>query len=481
MSLPSPVQRTKKKKLSRGIVITLIVAGVLFIVSGVVFAVSEGTRRITAHAQNLHIVDDALLVANTTQAQAAFAVHLGQVETQFRADTSESRAENVEGARQGLVLLADGMALLAERDRVSPELEADTVAFAGSTGRILDLVEAGSFTEAQDVAAAEANPAYSSMVGHLSGELDVQRSAVFAADSRVAWWGDIARLLVALLIPLAVIVIYREVVRRQQRQAELEVRIDAEREVSKARDDFVANASHEFRTPLTSIYGLSQLLEEHEGVDEEGRELAGMISNEASDLSRMVEDLLTTARLEADALTFQREQVLTHEDIDDIIRPFNRSGTPIELSVKPAVVRVDRLRQRQVLRNLISNARKYGGDILRVTGEKNGDWFEWTVADNGDGIPEELQGKLFERFMHQGTNVSVPGGVGLGLSIVRALAEGMGGSVRYQRSDGWTRFIMQVPLAVADAVEERALVAAPTAGGSFQVAASKPFDGNGRS
>ncbi|NNC74191.1 MAG: hypothetical protein HKN93_01645, partial [Acidimicrobiia bacterium] len=304
MSLPSPVQRTKKKKLSRGIVITLIVAGVLFIVSGVVFAVSEGTRRITAQAQNLHIVDDALLVANTTQAQAAFAVHLGQVETQFRADTSESRAENVEGARQGLVLLADGMALLAERDRVSPELEADTVAFAGSTGRILDLVEAGSFTEAQDVAAAEANPAYSSMVGHLSGELDVQRSAVFAADSRVAWWGDIARLLVALLIPLAVIVIYREVVRRQQRQAELEVRIDAEREVSKARDDFVANASHEFRTPLTSIYGLSQLLEEHEGVDEEGRELAGMISNEASDLSRMVEDLLTTARLEADALTF---------------------------------------------------------------------------------------------------------------------------------------------------------------------------------
>ncbi|MBT8197886.1 MAG: HAMP domain-containing histidine kinase, partial [Acidimicrobiia bacterium] len=313
-------------------------------------------------------------------------------------------------------------------------------------------------------------------VGHLSSELEFQRSAVFASDSRVAWFGDLARLLVALLIPLAIIVIYREIVRRQQRQAELEVRIDAEREVSKARDDFVANASHEFRTPLTSIYGLSQLLEDHPGVDEEGRELAGMISNEAADLSRMVEDLLTTARLEADALSFQREQVLTHEDIDDIVRPFNRSGTPVEVRVKPAVVRVDRLRQRQVLRNLISNARKYGGDTIRVTGEKNGDWFEWIVADNGDGIPEELHGRLFERFMHQGTNVSVPGGVGLGLSIVRALVEGMGGSVRYHHSDGWTQFVVQVPLAVADAVEEKALVAAPTTGGSFQVAASKPFD-----
>lgn len=485
MSLPSPVQRARKEKtkgprsrhrLSRGVVVTLIVAGVLFIVSGVVFAVSEGTRRITAHAQTLHIVDDALLVANTTQAQAAFAVHLGQVEEQFRADTSVSRSENVDGARRGLELLAEGTTLLTDRGRLTPEAERETASFIASTRDVLDLVVAGDFAAAQELAESTSNPAYALLVGHLSAELEYQRSEVFASDSRVAWMGDVARLLVALLIPLAIIVIYREVVRRQQRQAELEVRIEAEREVSKARDDFVANASHEFRTPLTSIYGLSQLLEEHPGVDEEGRELAGMISNEAADLSRMVEDLLTTARLEADALTFQREQVLTHEDIDDIVRPFNRNGSSIGVEVKPAVVRVDRLRQRQVLRNLISNARKYGGDTIRVTGAKRGDWFEWAVEDDGDGIPDELRGKLFERFMHQGTNVSVPGGVGLGLSIVRALAEGMGGSVDYQRNAGWTRFIVRVPLAVADAAEERAMVSAPVAGGSFQVAASTPLD-----
>jgi len=189
------------------------------------------------------------------------------------------------------------------------------------------------------------------------------------------------------------------------------------------------------------------LIEEDPDSSEATREFAAIISTEAADLTRMVEDLLTTARLESGALTFHAEDVVTDEEAIEVLGPFNRSRTAVVADVAPAVVRVDRLRQRQILRNLVSNALKYGGSEVEVVGTKDTKTYEWVVRDNGDGIPEELAPNLFQRFVHRGTTVVVPGGVGLGLSIVRALAEGMDGSVSYRRRDGWTEFIVRVPLA----------------------------------
>jgi hypothetical protein len=74
-------------------------------------------------------------------------------------------------------------------------------------------------------------------------------------------------------------------------------------------------------------------------------------------------------------------------------------------------------------------------------------WYEIRVEDNGDGIPEELRQRLFQRYLHEGDMPIILGSVGLGLSIVRALAEGMGGAVWYDRHDDWTSFVVRVPLA----------------------------------
>ena len=109
---------------------------------------------------------------------------------------------------------------------------------------------------------------------------------------------------------------------------------------------------------------------------------------------------------------------------------------------------VDRLRQRQVLRNLISNAVKYGGDRIALVGKPNGITYQWMVVDNGPGVPPELERRLFQRYIHTLTfQQAVAGGVGLGLSIVKSLAEGMGGTVGYSHSSGLTRFIVNVPIA----------------------------------
>ncbi len=476
MERPTALSNRHKRRQRRAWVITSVIALALLVVSAIVFAISAGTRRITTAAQSLHLADESLLVTTAAQAQLGFAVHFAIVEADLRADTGDT--DPLADAIQSLDDLEGGFAdVRAFTGELDPALASAHTTYLATGRELVAALAAGDLEEARRISLSRLDADYLALSELIIEERERQFAAVFSADALMARMGDIARFLVALMIPLAVIVIYRELVRRQQRQAELEVRLQAERTLSKARDDFVANASHELRTPLTSIYGLSQLIEEDDVNPETTREMAEMISTEASDLARMVEDLLTAARLDAGALTFQQEQVMTHDEALEMVRPFQRTGSEIGLEVKPAVVRADRLRQRQVIRNLVSNARKYGGDTIKISGRRDGSMYMWTVSDDGPGIPEELQARLFERFIHQGTTVVVPGGVGLGLSIVKALAEGMGGSVSHTREDGWTNFHVTVPLAAPSAVdrsERSRLVGAPS-GGGFEVSASTPY------
>jgi len=328
-------------------------------------------------------------------------------------------------------------------------IQAAAVEYAALAEAIIGALEVGDSVAAQRLVESELPVAFEVLAVGLIAERDAQLAAVNESDQSTAAWGNVTRFLLAAVIPLLMIIFYREIVRRQQRQAELEIRLDAERQLSKAREDFIANASHELRTPLTSIYGIALLLQDEPGMPISAEEMIGIINSEASDLNRMVEDLLTTARLAAGQLRYEPEHVETGDEVDKIIGPFQRNGADVTAEVDPAAVNVDRLRQQQVLRNLISNAAKYGGPHIRLRGRVEGQWYVWTVADDGDGIPPELEERLFQRFIHQHSfQQAVAGGVGLGLSIVKSLAEGMGGSVSYEKTPTEGRFIVQVPLAV---------------------------------
>ena len=130
---------------------------------------------------------------------------------------------------------------------------------------------------------------------------DAAASVTDATDlmSRIA---NLAAFVIAFLIPATAILAYRRIAKNQLRLAEvqLDARLDAERDLVKAKDEFVASISHELRTPLTSIYGFSELLIEEGLVDPEySMELISMINDQSSELHRMVEDLLTSARHEA--------------------------------------------------------------------------------------------------------------------------------------------------------------------------------------
>jgi signal transduction histidine kinase len=266
-------------------------------------------------------------------------------------------------------------------------------------------------------------------------------------DGRAAFWGDLARVAVAAIVPMGLVLIFREIVMRQYRQKELEMSLEAEQQLAKARDELVANTSHELRTPLTAISGLGQILEEDPRLPDDVREMLRMMNSESSDLARMVEDLLTTARLASGQLRFEPESVHAEEEADTVVRPFLQNGHSITVDVEDAELWVDRLRQRQVIRNLLSNAVKYGGDKLELRGFAGPQHYEWMVVDDGPGVPKELEARLFQRYVHSLTfQQAVAGGVGLGLSIVKSLAEGMGGTVDYRRVLGETIFSVRVPL-----------------------------------
>lgn len=423
----------------------------MVLVFALVFSIAFGTRQVAEHADALHNADEALRAATVARAQAGLATHLAALEREFGFEATEAIATSTEEAE---LAVADLEAGLLELEDLVSGLDADLVAsrdrFVATVTGILAALDAGDSMGAQD-AAVSLDDDFRSLVDDVVVERDYQAGAVASANAAMGRIGDVVRFLVAFLVPTAVILLYRELSKRQQRQTELEVRLEAEQELGQARDEFVANASHELRTPLTSIFGLAHILEEDPTVatSETSREMVAMIISETHDLSRMVDDLLTTARLDAGAMHYQFEDLAILDEVHEVVDPMERAGLGVGIDVRPAVVRSDRLRLRQVTRNLLSNAGKYGGDDIRVVGRVVSGWYELIVADDGDGIPRELEERLFQRFLHKGDVPLVLGSVGLGLSIVRALAEGMGGAVWYERERGWTKFVVRVPLAKA--------------------------------
>ena len=259
----------------------------------------------------------------------------------------------------------------------------------------------------------------------------------------------ITRFIVTLLIPAAALVIYRSLVKRQAMARELELAAGSksEQELRRSKDEFIASISHEIRTPLTSIYGFSELLVESGMVDPEATaDLVGLIHSESVELSRMVEDLLTAARVDAEALDYAIEVVDLHNEIEMAASPFLLRGAKIELGMDSNLeVLADKMRLRQVLRNLLSNALRHGGENIRVEASAADGMVTFAVIDDGPGVAEDVKARLFEKFVHKGTAPLLVGSVGLGLAVAHSVIAGMGGELSYERIDDETHFITKLP------------------------------------
>ncbi len=260
--------------------------------------------------------------------------------------------------------------------------------------------------------------------------------------------------MVAYLLPLvglvAVFYAYRITASGRVREKEI-IRLSEEAHTIK--NDFVAMVSHELRTPLTSIAGFADTLVQswQDLPTSEVDEFLSIINVQSVYLGDLVEDVLVIPRLEANRLRFHPELF----DLGDLISEVSRMVFPsggnklAEVSLPEGVrVLADRRRVQQTLRNLLENARKYGGDQIMVEGYVMGDQYLVVIADNGAGVPDEETRKVFENFEQVSKgDARESTGIGLGLPIARRLARAMGGEVWYERRfPTGSRFCYSLPL-----------------------------------
>lgn len=427
--------------------VTVVAGLALLAVFGMVFAIARATEGITSDAATLHSADEVLRSVTVVRAQLTIGVHAGTVDAEFGTDSTEVISLAVAETEQAMADVSAGVSELGAIDGVGTlvPLVRD---FTEAVNDASNALSAGDYSEAQTFNEANLESAHAALVGGLVGIRDRLRESVDSSDQLLGLVGTIAGFLVAVLIPSAVILVYRALMRRQARQTFLESRLEAEQHLSRAREEFVANVSHELRTPLTSITGLALLLEEDRAIasNETLSELVGLIADESADLSRMVEDMLTTARLDVGALSFRFEDVSAESIVGDVVESMRASSVEVMVDCRPGTVRCDPARLRQIVRNLVSNACKYGDGGVWVWGAVESRTYVLEVVDRGPGVPAEIEDRLFQRFVHRSKETATSSSVGLGLSIVRSLADGMGGTVTYHRRAGETCFSVRLPL-----------------------------------
>lgn len=214
-------------------------------------------------------------------------------------------------------------------------------------------------------------------------------------------------------------------------------------EFARSKDRLIASVSHELRTPLTAVLGFADLIERPDGLDQaEVQTFASEIHRQATDMAAIVEDLLVAARAEMGALAVHIRDTDATAEISEVVRHLaHRPGISIDNRAEPTpLVHADPLRLRQVLRNLINNATRYGGGRIAVETAFDGSAVRIRVMDDGPGIPDEHRESIFQPFFSAHDRAGQPDALGLGLSVVRTLTEAMGGSVEMLREDEWTVF-----------------------------------------
>ncbi|NND04449.1 MAG: HAMP domain-containing histidine kinase, partial [Acidimicrobiia bacterium] len=319
----------------------------------------------------------------------------------------------------------------------------------------LGLMEEDNIREADTVLTRDFEPAYVVATASLRERQEAQAARINNAASSAGRTENITRLIVTLLIPAAAIIIHQLIIRRQYREREvhMEAQVEAERELNRSKDQFIAGISHELRTPLTSIYGFSEHLLESGFVDPtESLELITMINDDSAELSRMVDDLLAAARIDAEAIWYEIDPLELKGEVEHLVEQYRRSGTSIDVVGARTIGLADRSRLRQVLRNLISNAERHGGDNVEVDVSVFEGQAAIRVIDDGPGVSGDMYERLFTRFVHEPTDTLTSGSVGLGLAIARQMARDMGGDINYERTLGLTVFTVFLPLAAADAL-----------------------------
>jgi two-component system, OmpR family, phosphate regulon sensor histidine kinase PhoR len=229
------------------------------------------------------------------------------------------------------------------------------------------------------------------------------------------------------------------------------------RKLERVRRDFVANVSHEFKTPLTAIQGFAETLLAGAIDDAQNRvRFLEIILEHSQRLARLTDDLLRLSQMDADRLGLEIRSVSVQQFVESCVETAQRAAAERDLRISVNLssglpdIAADRRRLAEVLQNLLDNAIQYtspGGQIM-LTASGNGSEVTFTVSDTGIGIPQTDQPRIFERFYRVDVARSREvGGTGLGLAIAKHLVEAHGGRIWVESEVGQgSQFHFTVPI-----------------------------------
>lgn len=224
------------------------------------------------------------------------------------------------------------------------------------------------------------------------------------------------------------------------------------------RDAFLATASHELKTPLTSLYGNVQLLERRtlrSGVlDERDQRIVRVIVEQSARLDRMISALLDISRLQTGQLTIQQMPLdlrhVVQQTVDELELTLDKHTFDVQSDAEPLIVAGDPLRLHQVIQNLVQNAIKYSpeGGVVTLRVARQDAWATMAISDQGMGIPADALPHLFSQF-YRASNVNARqiSGIGLGLYVVKEIVTLHRGTVTAESTEGQgSTFTVRLPL-----------------------------------
>lgn len=227
---------------------------------------------------------------------------------------------------------------------------------------------------------------------------------------------------------------------------------DAAREqlqqLNRAKDAFLASVSHELRTPLTAVVGFGKILQDaaHTMSEQERAELLEMVVAQGTDLTNITNDLLVAARADIGTLEVTLVPVNLRAQTAQVLESFEGDQVAhIALVGHSVRAEGDPDRVRQIVRNLISNALRYGGDTIRVEVLSGDATAKVLVCDNGPAVPDEDRERIFQPYQRAHNAPGTPDSLGLGLAISRQLAQLMGGDLTYRHQHGESIFEFALP------------------------------------
>ncbi len=297
-----------------------------------------------------------------------------------------------------------------------------------------------------------------------AGSFEMDFRIVSASDGSVHWTHGAGRLFSdADGRPLRMIGTGQDITERRRLEEERDQLLAEERRAGEFREAFIDVISHELRTPITSIFGLTQIMTRPGRQDDEAARAALLddIRAESERLYRLVEDLLILSRVERGRLILDTEPIAPRRSLERIVER-EASELPslrISLDLEPdlPIVAGEHTYIEQIVRNLLGNAAKYtpAGTSVVVSARREDGNVAIRVTDDGPGIPNDSVERIFELFYRDPASARTVSGSGIGLFVCASLAEAMGGRIWVaQPPGGGTEFGFTLRILESDEVDE---------------------------